>query len=153
MKQVMVITNPHPILIQELVSSLYDIFSGCDDVLVLSAQAVSLILESSKGIDYNISFDQTIKVTEKNIDSIIKEKKIRYLVIVGTLERKELERFDVILGFQEKYDDGTPVYSDWPAPSVLDIMTLKDADGIIENHAELNRFLLKLYKMLTGDKK
>ena len=49
MKQVMIITNPHPVLIQDLVSALYEQFSGQDGVLILSAQAISLIIEQTNG--------------------------------------------------------------------------------------------------------
>lgn len=153
MKQIMVITNPHPVLIQDVMTSLYSLFLGHEDVLILSAQAVSMILEEAKGIKYDLSFEQTIRVTENSLDAIIMEKKIRYLVVVGTLEKKEMQRFDAILGYNELADDGLPVYAEWPIKHTMDVMTLEDADGVINNEKELHRFLYKLYQMLKGDKK
>lgn len=151
MKQVMIITNPHPTNIQSLVESLTQEFSGANDAIVLSAQAVGLVLESAKGIPYNLTFEQTIKTTEKEIDAIIQERKVRYLVMVGTLERKELARFDAILGYREECD-GQPVFSEWPIKHTLDVMTLDDADAVITEYSELSRFVVKLYQMLRGDK-
>ena len=153
MKQVMVISNPHPSVIQDVMTNLYNAFMGAEDVLILSAQAVSMILHETKGIDYNLSFEQTIKTTEKNLDSIIQEKKVRYLVVVGTLEKKELQRFDAILGYREEDENGEPVFAEWPIKHTLDVMTLENADGVITNQTELNRFLLKLYQMLKEKKK
>ena len=126
---------------------------GAEDVLILSAQAVSMILQETKGIDYNLSFEQTIKTTERNLDSIIQEKKVRFLVVVGTLEKSELQRFDAILGYREEDETGTPVFAEWPIKHTLDVMTLENADGVITNQIELNRFLVKLYQMLKEKKK
>lgn len=153
MKQIMVITNPHPVLIQDTVSALYGLFTGHDDVLILSAQAVSIILEETKGIDYNLSFEQAIRTTQNSLDAIIMEKKIRYLIVVGTLEKKEKQRFDAILGYNELADDGQPVFAEWPIKHTMDVLTLEDADGVINSQQELHRFLYKLYQMLKEKKK
>ena len=152
MKQVMIVTNPHPVLIQDLVSSLYEQFSGHEDVLIVSAQAVSLILEQTKGWSYNDMFPFTIKTLENNIDKIVQEKKIRYLIVIGTLEKTEIPRFDAIVGYDEKDTDGLSVFSDWPIETELDIMKLSDADAVITSYSELSRFVRKLYDMIKEKK-
>lgn len=153
MLKIMLISNPHPTEIIDLMQTVYGNFvMGDQRILVLSPQATALMIEEAKQIPYGSAFYPAISTVE-HFRQTIKEEDYDCFIMLGTTDKKTLSWYDVVLGFQEVFEDGEPVLGiytkfdeDFNVYKV-DYMRLEDADTIIDSKRELLSFLNKLLKM------
>ena len=149
----MLITNPHPVEIIDLMQFLYEEIIGADPrILALSPQATALMVEEAKQIPYGGAFYPAITTVE-HYRQTINEEDYDCFIMLGTSDRKTISWYDAVLGFQEIYEDGEPLLSlytkideDFNVYKV-ECMTLEDADTILNTKRELSTFLRKLIQM------
>lgn len=153
MLKIMIITNPHPVEIIDLMQSLYGNFVLADKrILVLSPQATALMIEEAKDIPYGGAFYPAI-TTNEHFRRAIKEEDYDLFIMLGTTDRATLPWYDVVLGFQEVHEDGEPILQPYTKidedfnVNKISCMELKDSDEVMNSKSELFSFLSKLLQM------
>lgn len=90
MLKIMLITNPHPVEIIDLMQFLYEEIIGADQrILALSPQATALMVEEAKQIPYGGAFYPAITTVE-HYRQTINEQDYDCFIMLGTSDRKTI---------------------------------------------------------------
>ena len=141
MLKILVVTKNHPVKILTTCAAIHQaVGMGDQEVVVNSPQFIAEMVSKAKDVPYIKTYYPALRAY-KNIEKYMEEQKMKILITVGTIDKKDTLSYNGIIGLRNDEIADYDVFDEDFNTTNIEVLTLNQVDIMFDKLEEVIHFI------------